>query len=96
MILPSASSMRMKTSQSRSRGAALAAERLDELVEEAEALVLEGAVDAVDPLHLAVALGDQGVVELVLVDAVAAAVLGHVAGGVGGGEHAGRGRRCRR
>ncbi len=40
-------------------------DRLDELVEEAEAVVLEGAVDAVDPLHLAVALGDQGVVQLV-------------------------------
>ena len=79
----------MKTSQSRPRGPPSRPQRLDELVEEAEAVVLEGAVDAVDPLHLAVALGDQGVVQLVLVDAVAPAVLGHVAGGVGGGEDVG-------
>src|SRR5436305_478281 len=42
---------------------------------------------ALSSLLIAVALGDQRVVDLVLVDAVAAAVLGDVAGGVGGGEH---------
>ena len=68
---------------------AVAVERMDALPVEAEAVLGERLVDAVDPLHLAVALGEGGVVRLVLVHPVAAALLGDVAGGVGGGEHLG-------
>src|SRR6185312_13097711 len=71
------------------RLAAVAAQGVDALPVEAEAMLGEGLVDAVDPLHLAVALGESAVVRLVLVHPVAAALLGDVAGGVGGGEHLG-------
>ena len=70
--------------------AVLDRERHDGLREQAEAFLVEGLVDAVDPLHLARALGERGVVGFVFVEPVAAAFLGGIAGGVGGDHQRGQ------
>ena len=66
-------------------------QRLDLLREEAEAVALEGLLDAQHPVHLAVAAHEGGVVLLVDLHPVAPFLLGRVAGVVGGREEVGDG-----
>ena len=71
------------------------------LGEQAEAMLGQRAVQAIDPFHLAVAQRHFVAVRAVDLDPVAAVVLRHVAGGVGSGQHSGQGlggiaRRSRR
>ena len=56
---------------------------------EQEAILAQRTLDARDPLHLAVALRDDGVVFLVDVHAIATLVLGRVARSIGGLQHLG-------
>ncbi|MNN09301.1 hypothetical protein D3C81_1221790 [compost metagenome] len=58
-------------------------QRIDRLRVEAEAVFLHGQADALHPGHLAEALRQFGVVGAEQLDAVAALLLGHVAGHVG-------------
>ena len=66
-----------------------AGERQDALREQAEAVLLQGLLDAHHPVHLPLAADEGGVVLLVDLDAVAPLLLGHVAGVVGGREQVG-------
>ena len=62
----------------------------DVLRVEHEPVLVERLLQLLDPLHLALALGQLVVLGVVDLDAVAALVLGHVAGGVGGAQHLGQ------
>jgi len=81
-ILPCSSTMRTRISPYCSCSSA--GQRQDLLKEQAEAVIAERAVDAVHPLHLAVAFGECAVFLLVHVDAITAMVFGHITGRVGG------------
>ncbi|MNT39375.1 hypothetical protein D3C72_1756160 [compost metagenome] len=65
------------------RAARRRAQARDGLAKQLKPVVLQRMLDPADPFHHAVALRQGGVVVGVDVDAVAAAVLGHVAGAVG-------------
>ena len=67
----------------------VALQRPDRLPVQVEAALLERGVDARRPLHLAAAAHQVDVVLLEAVDAVAALLLGGLAGAVGGRQHRG-------